>query len=72
MNKYKNSEVCNLHRELSAWRRDLVAKLIVTQLVEKFPAFYGPEGSLPSSQQSSTGPYTDPDVSSPHLRTVFL
>jgi hypothetical protein len=28
------------------------------------------EGSLPCSQQSATGPYPDPDASSPHLPTL--
>jgi hypothetical protein len=27
-----------------------------------------PEGSLPSSQEPSTGPYPEPDRSNPHLR----
>jgi hypothetical protein len=31
-----------------------------------------PEGLLPSSQQPATGPYSDPDESSPHLPTLFL
>jgi hypothetical protein len=32
----------------------------------------GPEGSLPYSQQHTTGPYVELDVSSPHLSTLFL
>jgi len=38
----------------------------------KFPPFLEHEGSLPCSQQSATRPYPEPDVSSPHLLTVFL
>jgi hypothetical protein len=30
-----------------------------------------PEGSLLCSQQSTTGPYTEPDASSPQLPTLF-
>jgi hypothetical protein len=33
----------------------LLDKLIVTKLVEKFPDFYGNEGSLPCSQETATG-----------------
>jgi hypothetical protein len=29
------------------------------------------EGSLPRSQESATGPYPEPDASSPHLSTLF-
>jgi hypothetical protein len=31
-----------------------------------------PEGSLPSSQQLTTGPSTELDESSPHIHTQFL
>jgi len=30
-----------------------------------------PEGSLPRSEESATGPYPDSDVSRPHLLTLF-
>jgi hypothetical protein len=37
----------------------LFEKLIVTQLVKEYPAFFmEPEGSLPCSQKPTTGPYT--------------
>jgi len=45
--------------------------LTVTQLVKKFPTFMDPEGSLPCSQEYATGPYLEPDASSPHLPTAF-
>jgi len=31
-----------------------------------------PEGSLPCLQQPATGPYPEPDASSPHLPTQIL
>jgi hypothetical protein len=30
-----------------------------------------PGGSVPFSQQSTIGPYPEPDASSPHLPTLF-
>jgi hypothetical protein len=41
--------------------QDIFEKLIVTQLVEKYPAlFMEPEGSLPCSQKPTIGPYPEP------------
>jgi hypothetical protein len=31
-----------------------------------------PEGSLPCSPEPATGPFPEPDVSSPHFSTLFL
>jgi len=31
-----------------------------------------PEGSLPYLQELGTGPYPEPDISTPHLATLFL
>jgi hypothetical protein len=39
-------------------------KLPVVQPLKNFPAFYGTEGSLPYSQEPSTGPYPEPYQSS--------
>jgi len=30
-----------------------------------------PEGSLPCSQEPTTGPYHEPDASNPHLPNLF-
>jgi len=49
----------------------LIEKLIIIQLVKKFPHFIETEGSLPYSQELATGPYPEPDESSPHLPTLF-
>jgi hypothetical protein len=56
---------------LTPWSTVLLDKLLVTQLVTKFPAFMEPKGSLPCSQQPATGPYPEPDAFSPHVPTLF-
>jgi hypothetical protein len=43
------------------WGRILVEILTVDQLVQKLSATYEPEGSLPYTQESVTGPYLEPD-----------
>jgi len=45
-------------------------KLTVTQLIKKFPAFYGNQISLSLSQDHATGPYPEADASTPQLPTV--
>jgi len=44
----------------------------VTQLVKKFPTFYGTDGSLLCSQEPTAGPHPEPDESSSQLPTLFL
>jgi hypothetical protein len=53
---------------LTPWCRTLFEKLIVTQLVKKYPAFFmEPEGSLLCSQKSATRLYPEPAKSTlPH------
>jgi hypothetical protein len=36
------------------------------------PLFIGPEGSLPCSEEPTTGPYPEPEESNPQLLTLFL
>ena len=43
----------------------LLEKLTGFQLIKKFPAFCGTEGSLPHSQVPATCPYPEPDHSHP-------
>jgi len=50
---------------LTPWSRVLLEKLTGSQLVKKFPAFYGTEFSLPYSQVPATCPYPEPTPSSP-------
>jgi hypothetical protein len=45
---------------ITPWTRDLLVKLTVSQLVKKFPVFYGNESSLPLLQELASCPYPDP------------
>jgi hypothetical protein len=46
------------------WCRILFQKLIVTELVKKYPFFVEHEGSLPCSHKPAIGPYPKPAESS--------
>jgi hypothetical protein len=48
---------------LRSWA--LIEKLPIEQPLKNFPVIFEPEGSLPSSQEPSTGPYPKPDRYSP-------
>jgi hypothetical protein len=52
--------------------RALLEKLTVPELVKKFDAVYGPENSLPRSQQPATCPYPEPDQSISQLLPVLF
>ena len=54
---------------LTPWSRVLLEKLTGFQLVNKFPAFMEPEGSLPHPQVPATCPYPEPDRSRPYPQT---
>jgi hypothetical protein len=56
----------------SALSKVLLQELVAPQLVNKFPAFYVPEGSLLCSQQLATYPYPDPEEFSLHPCSLLL
>jgi hypothetical protein len=52
--------------KLIPWRWALLEKLPVMQLLKNFQTFMEPKSSLSCSQEPSTGPYPEPDQSSPY------
>jgi len=52
--------------------RVVLEKLTGFQLVEIFPLFMEPEGSLPHSQVPATCPYPQPARSSPYSHNLLL
>jgi hypothetical protein len=50
---------------------NLLEKLVVTQLVKKFPAFYGTRRFIPVITDPTTGPYPQPNESSPYFPILF-
>jgi len=51
---------------LIPWSRVLIEKLTVSQLVKKFPAFYGTRRFITHSQVSAICPSSEPALSSPY------
>jgi hypothetical protein len=62
---YKNKILHYVNFQLNPHSRVLLEKLVVAQLLHKFPNFMELEGSLQSSQNPATGPYPDGKESSP-------
>ena len=56
--------------QLTPHNRDRHQKLTSSQIVKKFPAFYGARCSLPHSQAPATCPYPEPDQST-SWRSIF-
>jgi hypothetical protein len=57
---------------LTPWCRILFKKIIVTQLIKKYPAFFmETEGSSPCSQKPATGPYPKPTESNWPHRSLY-
>jgi len=52
--------------------RAILEKLIVTQLIQKFPAFMLAEGSIPCLQEPTTGPYPEPEAVADSRQGVVL
>jgi hypothetical protein len=55
--------------KLIGWSRLLSEKLVLTQVVKKFFAFFLELGGL---QEPISGPYTEPPESSPHSHPISL
>jgi hypothetical protein len=64
----KNSDVSDL---LTPWNRVFLEKLIIAQLVKKFPAFLETR-RLPCSEGPTTGRYPEPNESIPRHSNLFL
>jgi hypothetical protein len=56
---------------ITPWSR-VLEKLIVTQLVKKFPHFMEPDVSSPCLKQPATGPYHQADEPSSQLAILFI
>jgi hypothetical protein len=50
----------------------LLEKPPVTHLLKNFPTFYGTRRFITVFTRAATGPYLDPDRSSPYYPTLFL
>ena len=52
-----------IFHDLSTYGRGFLEKTTVFLTVNKFPAYYGSESSLPQSKESATCPYPEPEQS---------
>jgi hypothetical protein len=62
----------SLSENSTPWSRTVLEKLIVAQLVNKFPAFMEPKGSLPCSEEAITELYPETVTSRAHLCTLCI
>jgi len=53
------------------WSKVLLEKLLITQLVMKFHAFYGTRMFIAVFTTAGHWPLSEPDASSPHISTLF-
>jgi len=60
------------YSELPPWSRVLLEKLIATQLVKKFPAFYGTQKFITVFIRHATWPSPEPAESNPHPLMLIL
>jgi hypothetical protein len=52
--------------EIIPWNREVLEKLSGSQLVKKFPAFYGTRSFITAiTRAHHLSPYSEPDLSSP-------
>jgi hypothetical protein len=64
---YKNSAIYHL----TPWSRGLIEKLIVAQMVNNYPAFYGTKIFI-IVFMPATGPYPELIEPTPHPHTLFF
>ena len=69
--QYMYSDILLTH-SLTPWSRVLLEKLNGSQLVKKFPAFYGTRRSIAALQEPATCPCSEPDQSTPFSPSHFL
>jgi hypothetical protein len=78
--KYCATRTLRGTNELTPWRRVPLKKPLVAQLLNSFATFYGTQRLSPCSQEPSTGPFREPDQSSPyhhilskiHFNIIFI
>jgi hypothetical protein len=60
------------HHHLTSWSWALLEETQIVQLLKNFKKSMEPEGSLPCSQEPSSGPYPEADWSSPYNLNLSL